>query len=225
MQESSIAKLLFLRRLWPSLRINGEKMAKLYFKYGTVGSAKTLHLLTVAHNYTLQNKKAFLLKPAIDTRFGKDIIRSRAGLEKRADLVLKNGFGLLDYDFQNPDSILVDEAQFFTKEQVEDLRLVSLEKDIPIICYGLRCDFRSYLFEGSKRLMELADSVEEIKSTCFYCHKKASCNLKYLNGKAVADGPSIELGADEKYHPACYSCYRKQIQEAKIKMPEMMETK
>lgn len=190
-------------------------MAKLYFKYGTVSSAKTLHLLTVAHNYCLQNKKAFLLKPAIDTRFGKEIIRSRAGLEKHADLVLENETKLLHYNFQKPDAILVDEAQFLSKEHIEDLRLISLNQDIPVICYGLRSDFRSFLFEGSKRLMELADSIEEIKSTCFYCQRKASCNLKYIDGVAIDDGPSIELGADEKYHPACYSCYRAQIEAGK----------
>ena len=190
-------------------------MAKLYFRYGTVGSAKTLNLLAVAHNYRQQGKKIILMKPDMDTRFGKEKIRSRAGLEHDADVLIHPEISLLSLDFQGISCILVDEAQFLSARTIDELRLIVFQWNVPIICYGLRTDFKSFLFEGSRRLMEVADSIEEIKVTCNYCNRKAIMNLKHVNGVAVNEGPSVELGAEEKYLPSCYECYRVELEKAK----------
>lgn len=189
-------------------------MAKLYFRYGTVGSAKTLNLLAVAHNYQQQNKRILLIKPALDIRFGKKSIKSRAGLEKEADILVEPGTNLFEHPFSGVDCILLDEAQFVSAAIIEQLRSITYCFNIPVICYGLRSDFRTHLFEGSKRLMELADSIEEIKATCHFCNKKSIMNLKHVNGVANVSGPSIQLGAEETYFPACYSCYTRQLEEA-----------
>lgn len=186
-------------------------MAKLYFRHGTVGSAKTLNLLAVAHNYRQQGKEVLLVKPALDVRFGQEQIKSRAGLEMKADILVREDTRLLELTYEGIECILVDEAQFLSARIIEELRELSIQKGIPVICYGLRTDFRSHLFEGSKRLMELADSIEEIKATCHYCNRKSIMNLKHVDGVACVDGPSIQLGAEEKYYPACYSCYAGQL--------------
>ncbi|MEX0962209.1 MAG: thymidine kinase [Simkaniaceae bacterium] len=190
-------------------------MAKLYFRHGAMGSAKTLNLLAVAHNYKQQGKKVILMKPELDNRFGKEIIESRAGLQKQADILIKENTKLEEFEFEGVSCVLVDEAQFLSPKIIDELRLLTLSKHIPVICYGLRTDFRSQLFPGSKRLMELADSIEEVKSTCYYCNKKATMNLKFIGGKATLDGPTVDLGAEEKYHPACYYCYDKHVKGAK----------
>jgi len=182
-------------------------MAKLYFRYGAVGSAKTLNLLAVAHNYRNQGKKVLLLKPALDDRFGKDSIKSRSGLEKEADILVHSNTRLTSKEFIGLHCILVDEAQFLNKEFIDHLGDIVRSYNIPVICYGLRTDFKRGLFEGAKRLFETADSVEEIKTTCHFCNRKALYNLKLVNGQAKIDGPSIELGAEEKYLPACRTCY------------------
>ncbi|MGB7978847.1 MAG: thymidine kinase [Chlamydiales bacterium] len=191
-------------------------MAKLYFRYGTMGSAKTLNLLAVAHNYRQQGKKIFLMKPDLDTRFGKERIKSRAGLEIDADVLIADEQSLKGLDYSGVSCILVDEVQFLSAKVIEELRRIALEYDIPILCYGLRTDFKSHLFEGSARLMELADSIEEVKATCHYCNRKSTMNLKHVNGLATSEGPSVELGADEKYFPTCYKCYRREIDKARI---------
>ncbi len=182
-------------------------MAKLYFRHGTVGSAKTLNLLAVAHNYRQQGKKVVLIKPELDIRFGRASIKSRAGLEMSADILLSPDSKLLEMSWEDVSCILVDEAQFLSAAHIEDLRTLTLEKNIPVICYGLRSDFRTRLFEGSRRLMELADSIEEVKATCHYCNRKSIMNLKHVDGKATLDGPQVHLGADERYFPVCYHCY------------------
>ena len=186
-------------------------MAKLYFRYGTVGSAKTLNLLAVAHNYRQQGKEVLLLKPALDDRFGKEQIRSRAGLEMSADVLISEETNLFLLDFEGIECILVDEAQFMPARIIEQFRAITIEKEIPVICYGLRTDFRSYLFEGSKRLLELADSIEEVKATCHYCHRKSIMNLKHVEGVPVKEGPSIQLGTEETFLPACFQCYLEQL--------------
>lgn len=189
-------------------------MAKLYFRYGTVGSAKTLNLLAVAHNYRQQGKEVILLKPEIDIRFGKDQIQSRAGLQMQADVLVGPTTNLLEMNFNNISCILVDEAQFFSMEHIDQLREITLAKSIPIICYGLRTDFRTKLFPGSMRLLEIADSIEEVKATCFFCNRKSIMNIKHVDGKATLDGPTVQLGAEERYLPVCYSCYHSQLEEA-----------
>lgn len=189
-------------------------MAKLYFRHGTVGSAKTLNLLAVAHNYTQQGKRVILAKPAVDTRFGHDQVRSRAGLERDADMLLLADSRLDPADFQDAHCVLVDEAQFLSESVVEQLRELTRSADIPVICYGLRTDFRTRSFEGSRRLLELADAIEEIKTTCAYCNRKAIFNLKHVGGVATVEGPTVDLGAEEKYVPACDACYAEQLERA-----------
>jgi thymidine kinase len=189
-------------------------MAKLYFRHGTVGSAKTLNLLAVAHNYRQQGKRVLLMKPSLDTRFGEAKIRSRAGLDCEADLLLHPDTRLNDQDFRGLNCALVDEAQFVSPAVIDQLRRITLELQVPVICYGLRTDFRGQLFDGARRLLEMADSIEEVKTTCAFCNRKAIMNLKHSNGVATVEGPSIDLGAEEKYFPACYACYTAQLAEA-----------
>lgn len=190
-------------------------MAKLYFRYGTVGSAKTLNLLAVAHAYQQQQKKAFLIKPRIDTRFGADAIGSRAGLSRIADLLVDEDSLIPPKALEGCHCILVDEVQFLSESLIEQLRAIANNLNIPVICYGLRTDFRGRLFPGSKRLMELADAIEEVKTTCSFCNRKAIFNLKLMDGQATLDGPVIELGKEEKYIPTCPNCYEETLGRAK----------
>ncbi len=190
-------------------------MAKLYFRYGTVGSAKTLNLLAVAHNYEQQGKQIVLAKPSLDTRFGAEFVASRAGLRRRADVFLDPDSDLPPEDFCGVHCVLVDEAQFLSRHVIDQLHALTRSADIPVICYGLRTDFRTSAFEGSARLFELADSIEEIKTTCTYCNRKAVFNLKHRNGVATVTGPAVDLGAEEKYFPTCHRCYHQQLELAR----------
>ena len=189
-------------------------MAKLYFRYGTMDSAKSLNLLAVAHNYKKQGKRVVLMKPRLDVRFGATQISSRAGLEAAADVMIDEETQLDPGDFVGVDCVLVDEAQFLPPHVIEDLRRITVDPGVPVICYGLRTDFQTRLFPGSKRLMELADGIEEVKVTCQYCQKKAICNLRFVNGQAVVDGPQIQLGAEEAYAPVCWSHYDEATRQA-----------
>jgi len=186
-------------------------MAKLYFRYGTVGSAKTLNLLAVAHSYRQQGKRALILKPELDTRFGRDVVRSRAGLEKEADFLVRPDTVITTEMLADVDCVLVDEAQFLAPEVIEQLRSVASDAEIPVICYGLRTDFRTKLFEGARRLMELADAIEEIKTTCAWCRRKAVFNLKLIGGVPSLAGPQVQLGLEETYLPACSPCYSARV--------------
>lgn len=187
-------------------------MAKLYFRHGAVGSAKTLNLLAVAHNYSRQGKRVRVIKPAFDTRFGARSVASRAGLEREADIVLGEDDAIPESAFSGCHCVLVDEAQFLTPRQVEELRELTRRCRVPVICYGLRGDFRTRAFAGSVRLFELADSVEEVKTTCAHCNRKAIFNLKSVAGEATLDGPSKQLGAEETYLPVCYHHYMERLQ-------------
>ena len=182
-------------------------MAKLYFRYGTMDSAKSMNLLAVAHNYRKQGKKVLLVKPRLDTRFGATKISSRCGLEADADLMVEEDAVLDPRDFAGLDCVLVDEAQFLAPSIIEDLRRITVNPGVPVICYGLRTDFQTKLFPGAQRLMELADAMEEVKVTCQYCAKKAICNLRFVNGQPTIDGPQVQLGADESYAPVCWGHY------------------
>lgn len=199
-------------------------MSKLYFRYGAMGSAKSLNLLAVAHNYRQQEKQVVLMKPAVDDRSGTDRIASRAGLHKSADFILRPESLIFcggecmasaedPYSFEhisipeNTNCVLVDESQFLSPFVVDQLMNVTIRGRIPVIAYGLKTDFRGQLFAGSKRLLELADSIEEIKTTCFYCDRKATFNQKVVGGVPSVDGPQVEIGADELYRPACKRCY------------------
>lgn len=186
-------------------------MAKLYFRYGAVSSAKTLNLLAVAHNYERQGKKVMVLKPEFDTRFGETRVVSRAGLERKADLIINAQTNLDPESFAGCHCILVDEAQFLSAEHVDQLRMLTHSVSAPVICYGLRADFRTRLFPGSRRLLELADTIEEVKTTCAFCNRKAVFNLKSVEGTPTVDGPSQELGAEELYLPVCFSHYSEKL--------------
>ena len=182
-------------------------MAKLYFRYGTMDSAKTMNLLAVAHNYRQQGKKVALLKPRLDDRFGGRVIASRSGLEKPVDLLLEDNSVLDPPFFADLDCVLVDEAQFLSVDVIEQLRALTRSHNVPVICYGLRTDFRTRLFPGSRRLFELADSIEEVKVTCQYCNRKAIFNMRLVDGEPTQVGDQIELGSNERYAPTCHHCY------------------
>jgi len=182
-------------------------MAKLYFRHGPMDSAKTLNLLAVAHNYRSQGKRVLLVKPRLDIRFGAATIASRAGLEAHADLLVDRDTQLDPEGFHGVDCVLVDEAQFLSARLVEQLRRLTRDPGMPVICYGLRTDFRTRLFEGSRRLLELADSIEEVKVTCHFCNRKAILNLRIQGGAASLEGEQIQLGGNDRYAPVCYPCY------------------
>lgn len=183
-------------------------MAKLYFRHGTVGSAKTLNLLAVAHNYKQQNKRVLLIKPALDTRFGENIIRTRAGLEMAADYVVPSSGPFSLPDLSGVVCVLVDEAQFVPELFIDVLHgIAHAEPGTPVICYGLRTDFRTSIFPAARRLFELADTIEEVKTVCTSCCRKAVFNLKLVDGKPTLSGPSVELGCEEKYIPVCAGCF------------------
>jgi thymidine kinase len=170
-------------------------------------SAKSMNLLAVAHNYRKQGKRVVLVKPRLDTRFGASKVSSRSGLEADADILVDDETQLDPRDFAGLDCVLVDEAQFLAPAVIEDLRRITVDPGVPVICYGLRTDFRTRMFPGAQRLMELADGIEEVKVTCQYCQKKAICNLRFVNGTPTVRGPQIQLGADEHYAPVCWAHY------------------
>lgn len=192
-------------------------MSKLYFKYGCMGSSKSAQALIAKFNYEERDMKVWLLKPSTDTRDGKSTIRSRIGLTSEATVIRENTNILDEYliktsthvefhDF-NISVIIVDESQFLTEEQVDQLRVIASKYNTPVICYGLRTDFQTKLFPGSKRLLEIADSIEEIKTMC-ECGRKATVNARInSDGSIITEGEQVMLGANNLYVPYCYSCY------------------
>jgi thymidine kinase len=196
-------------------------MAKLYFRYGTMDSAKTLNLLAVAHNYRKQGKRVVLAKPALDDRFGDRRVASRAGLQGEADLLLEPDTKISLEALRGVDCVLVDEAQFLSPAVIDQLRMITLELDLPVICYGLRTDFQTRGFPGSLRLLEVADSIEEVKVTCQYCGRKAVFNLRSAGGKAVVEGAQISLG-DEEYAPVCWRHYVERVGEEGLRRLGML---
>lgn len=186
-------------------------MSKLYFYYGAMGSSKTADALMTTFNYTEKNQKALLLKPAIETRNGKEIIKSRIGLSAKCQLLENiDHINVTDYDV-----IIVDEIQFATEDQIDKLAAIADEKNIPVICYGLRTDFQSHLFKGTKRLMELADVIIEKKTMC-WCGKKATHNARYNEHGIIRNGNLIQMGANESYISLC----RKHFMQGILKKPE-----
>jgi len=181
-------------------------MAKLYFRYGTMDSAKTLNLLAVAHNYRKQGKRVMLIKPSFDNRFGQRQIVSRSGLQAEADMLVNADTVFEASAFDDLDCVLVDEAQFLSPGVIEQLRMLTLTRGVPVICYGLRTDFQTRSFPGAQRLMELADTIEEVKVTCQFCDRKAVFNLRMVGDAAVVEGEQILLG-DETYAPVCARHY------------------
>lgn len=182
-------------------------MAKLYFRYGAMGSSKTANALMVDYNYYEKGKRALLVKPKLDTRDGKTLIRSRVGLEKEGSF-LEKLVAMTDEEIAGYDCIVVDEAQFATKEQVEFLVHIVDDIEVPVICYGLRTDFRRELFEGSLWLLAWADVIEEIKTVC-WCGKAATCNARFDEaGTMIREGEQIVMGAGENYTSLCRRHHR-----------------
>ena len=189
-------------------------MAKLYFKYGAMGSSKTANALITRFNYQERNMKVWLIKPSIDDRDGANVIRSRIGLEAIADVMTPDAdiLALFEKDHKDCDVIITDECQFFTPEQVDQLRKIVDLYDIPVMCFGLRTDFLTHMFEGSRRLFEVADSITEIKTICG-CGKKAIVNARIdWEGNVITEGGQIMLGGNDAYLAMCHSCWRKKIQ-------------
>ena len=187
-------------------------MSKLYFRYGAMNSGKTTALLQVAHNYEEKGMRVLLMKPAIDTK-GDNLIVSRLGISRPVDILLTKEDTIIKYlpDTDIPlGAIIVDEAQFLTPEQVNELYFITKALNIPILCYGLRCDFQMKGFPGSTRLLEIADSLEELKTICS-CGKKATQNLRLVNNKPIFEGEQISIdNQDEvKYDSVCGDCYLK----------------
>lgn len=176
----------------------------LYLKHSTMGGGKTLDCIRTYYNYTEKGLVAHCYKPSVDTRSNK--IESRTGDSIDCEIISPNDKieNIIDI---NCDVILVDEAQFLTKEQVDDLKnIITLKHNIPVICYGLLTNFQTNLFEGSKRLIELADDIERIKSIC-WCGKKAQQNARIVDDEIVYDGQEVEIGGNESYVPLCYEHY------------------
>lgn len=189
-------------------------MAKLYFKYGAMGSSKSAQVLITKFNYEERGMKVWLLKPATDNRNGVEVIQSRIGLREEAD-VLKPEDSLLTRfkALQRVDVVITDESQFFTEEQIDDLRYIVDNFDIPVLCFGLRTDFRTKLFPGSLKLFEVADSISEIKTICS-CGSKAIVNARINSeGKVLSEGEQVFIGGNESYIAMCHKCWKKALQE------------
>lgn len=186
-------------------------MAKLYFKYGAMGSSKTANALITKFNYEERDMKVWLIKPSIDNRDGANIIRSRIGLEAAADVMTPDTdiFSLFEKSHNNCDVIITDECQFFAPEQIDQLRKIVDKYDIPVMCFGLRTDFLTHLFPGSRRLFEVADSITEIKTICS-CGSKATVNARIdENGNVVTTGSQILIGGNDSYIAMCHKCWKK----------------
>ena len=173
-------------------------MAKLYFRYGAMGSSKTANAIMVQYNYYERGQNALMLKPRLDNRDGARLVGSRAGLQAPCFYVEE----LDSLDLSQYDCVIVDEAQFLKKEQVRRLVDIVDEMNVPVICYGLRSDFQGNLFEGSHWLLAWADTIEEIKTVC-WCGRKATCNARVFDGRVVKTGEQIMLGGNESYVALC----------------------
>ena len=192
-------------------------MAKLYFKYGAMGSSKTAQALITKYNYEENDMKVWLIKPSADTRDGAQMLRSRIGLEATVEAIPPETdvyARFLGSRVRNCDVIIVDECQFMTERQIEQLRAIVDEQSIPVICFGLRTDFLTRLFPGSRRLMELADCIEEIKTMCD-CGSKATVNARISDGYIVTEGAQVVLGGNDSYIAMCHRCYKQGIREHK----------
>ena len=196
-------------------------MAKLYFKYGAMGSSKTAQALITKYNYEENDMKVWLLKPSADTRDGAAVIRSRIGLEALCEIATP------DTDIYERfrtsrmgqcDVIIADECQFLTVAQIDQLRAIVNDFSVPVLCFGLRTDFQTKLFPGSLRLMELADCIEEIKTMCD-CGAKATVNARISDGFIVTEGAQVVLGGNDSYIAMCHRCYIRGIREKrKVKL-------
>lgn len=194
-------------------------MAKLYFKYGAMGSSKTAQALITKYNYEENDLKVWLIKPSADTRDGIQTLRSRIGLSAQVEVIppemdIVQRFG--QSQLNQCDVIIVDECQFLTPEQIDQLRSIVNDYNIPVMCFGLRTDFQTRLFPGSLRLMEIADTIQEIKTICD-CGAKATVNARIdETGHIITQGAQVELGGNDRYIAMCHKCYIRGIREHKI---------
>lgn len=187
-------------------------MAKLYFKYGAMGSSKSANALITKFNYEERGMRVWLIKPATDTRDGAGIIASRIGLSAKADIISheESIIALLD-KMSGIDVIITDECQFFTPEQIDELREIVNFRDIPVLCFGLRTDFMTHLFPGSRRLLEIADSITEIKTICS-CGAKAIVNARIdSEGHVITSGSQVFIGGNDSYVAMCHKCWSRAI--------------
>ena len=194
-------------------------MAKLYFKYGAMGSSKTAQALITKYNYEENGLKVWLIKPSADTRDGEQILRSRIGLEAAVEVIPPEAdiyaryLGIREL---NCDVIIVDECQFLTEVQIDQLRAIVDEHNIPVMCFGLRTDFQTRLFPGSRRLMEVADTIQEIKTICD-CGAKATVNARIDgSGHIITQGAQVVLGGNDSYIAMCHKCYVRGIRENRV---------
>ena len=194
-------------------------MAKLYFKYGAMGSSKTAQALITKYNYEENDLRVWLLKPSADVRDGAHTISSRIGLSAEADILTPemDAYAWFREKLEGQcDVIIVDECQFLTPEQIDQLRRIVDDCGIPVMCFGLRTDFQTKLFPGSLRLMEIADTIQEIKTICD-CGAKATVNARIdSQGHIVTQGAQVFLGGNDSYIAMCHKCYVKGIQEHKV---------
>ena len=193
-------------------------MAKLYFKYGAMGSSKTAQALITKYNYEENDLSVWLIKPSADTRDGAEVLRSRIGLEARVDVITPEvDVHRLFADTKKGccDVVIVDECQFMTEAQIDQLRAIVNDFNVPVLCFGLRTDFQTKLFPGSRRLMELADCIEEIKTMCD-CGAKATVNARISDGHIVTEGAQVVLGGNDSYIAMCHRCYIQGIREHKV---------
>ena len=189
-------------------------MAKLYFKYGAMGSSKSAQALITQFNYEELGMTVWLIKPSTDTRDGADIIRSRIGLQRSAQIITPEQNILEEYRKIGARSVVIaDQAQFFTPEQIDQLRELVDSEDVPVLCFGLRTDFLTHFFPGARRLMELADSITEIKTVCA-CGRKATVNARIdANGRIITHGAQVFLGGNDSYVAMCHKCWIDRIRE------------
>lgn len=205
-------------------------MSKLFYLYGSMASSKSLRLLSTAYNFEENNVQIMTLKPSLDTRDGEGVIRSRAGLERKCIMIdqdvnlykaIKAYRNVLASQFETLKWVIIDECQFLTEEQVDQLSDVVDFLDINVMCFGLRTDFQSKLFPGSKRLFELADDIEEIKSTCGCGDRKTSINARFdENGDIVTEGAQVMVGGNDKYTAICRKCWKNKIRDKMNKEKE-----
>ncbi|MBQ2445229.1 MAG: thymidine kinase [Oscillospiraceae bacterium] len=189
-------------------------MAKLYFKYGSMGSSKTAQALITKYNYEEKGMTVWLVKPSADTRDGEVVLRSRVGLEANAEVVAPQTDVLDRFSLREKvDVIIVDECQFMTTQQIDQLRYIVDVYNIPVLCFGLRTDFLSTLFDGSRRLFEVADTISEIKAICD-CGAKATTNARIdAEGYIVTEGDQLLLGGNDRYLAMCHKCWIRNIRE------------
>ena len=188
-------------------------MAQLFFHYGTMSSGKTLEILKDAHNYEAQGRKIVLMTSGVDNRSGVGNVASRIGLHRKA-IPIEHDMDIFAYIKKINDQekrlgdgpiacVFVDEAQFLERHHVFECARIVDELSIPVMAFGLKNDFQNNLFEGSKNLLIVADKINEIKTICHYCGRKATMNLRIHEGKPVYEGEQVQIGGDESYYPVC----------------------